>query len=230
MKQKAMTTTTPLRDIFNCILANSSEFVQQNLTWKTMEPLLYYHRNNHLPPIPTTLEEAVEYIAFNEHPFKNYFQGYVTLGEDVALFFGDKTLIELIPETTFLGLDGTFKTRPQPTLFSQLYNVLVKFMGTPIPVAHIIMTNKSESFYNLVFEKLKSLAGEEWSPEEIMSDFERAVLNSLKTTFPQANLSGCRFHFAQASYLRVQKHRKDEYEQVCNFDQINNINNIFYYF
>ena len=90
----------------------------------------------------------------------------------------------------------------------------MKFLGTPIPVAHIIMTNKSEKFYDIVFEKLKSLGGENWAPEEIMSDFEKAVLNSIGTTFPEANLSGCRFHFAQASYLRVQKHRKDEYEQV----------------
>ena len=214
MKQKARTTTIPTRDIYNQIVSLSSEFVQKNLTWKIMEPVLYYHRNNNLPPIPKTLEEAIEFIAFNEHPFKEYFQGYVTLGEHLALFFGDKTLIELIPETTFLGVDGTFGVRPQPGLFSQLYNILVKFMGTSIPVAHIIMTNKSEEFYNLVFEKLKSLAGENWAPDEIMSDFEKAVLNSLQTAFPEANLSGCRFHFAQAGYPRVQKHRKEEYEQV----------------
>ena len=115
-----------------------------------------------------------------------------------------------------MGVDGTYKTRPQPGLFSQLYNIVVKFMGTSIPVAHIIMTNKSETFYNLVFEKLKNLAGDNWTPDEIMSDFEKAVLNSLGNMFPEANLSGCRFHFAQASYLRVQKHRKDEYEQVEN--------------
>ena len=216
MKHRSRTTTTPLRDIFNQVEALSSEFVQKNLTWKVMEPLLYYHRNNFLPPIPKTLEEAIELIAFNEHPFKEYFQGYVTLGEEVAIFFGDKALIELIHETKFMGVDGTYKTRPQPGLFSQLYNIVVKFMGTSIPVAHIIMTNKSETFYNLVFEKLKNLAGDNWTPDEIMSDFEKAVFNSLGNIFPEANLSGCRFHFAQASYLRVQKHRKDEYEQVDN--------------
>ena len=216
MKQKARTTTKCLHDVYNQVIAISPEFVQKNLTWKTMEPILNYHRNNNLPPVPTTIEEALEYVAFNDHPYKEYFQGYVTLGEDLALFFGDKTLIELMPETTFLGVDGTYKTRPQPGLFSQLYNVLVKFMGTPIPIAHILMTKKSEKFYDLVFEKLKRLGGENWVPEEITSDFEKAVLNSLKNTFPDANLSGCRFHFAQASYLRVQKHRKEEYEQVGN--------------
>ena len=86
MKHRSRTTTTPLRDIFNQVEALSSEFVQKNLTWKVMEPLLYYHRNNFLPPIPKTLEEAIKLIAFNEHPFKEYFQGYVTLGEEVAIF------------------------------------------------------------------------------------------------------------------------------------------------
>ena len=86
------------------------------------------------------------------------------------------------------------KLAPQPGLFSQLYNVFVKFMGTPIPIAHFLMTKKSEKFYNLVFEKLKRLGGENWVPEEITSDFEKAVLNSLKNTFPDANLSGCRFN------------------------------------
>ena len=95
MKQKARNTTNCLHDVYNQVIAISSEFVQQNLTWKTMEPILHYHRNNNLPPIPTTIEEALEYIAFNNHPFKDYFQGYVTLGENLALFFGDRTLIEL---------------------------------------------------------------------------------------------------------------------------------------
>ena len=43
MKKKSKFTTQPTRDIYNKVISESFNYVKQNLTWKTMEPLLYYH-------------------------------------------------------------------------------------------------------------------------------------------------------------------------------------------
>jgi len=38
-----------------------------------------------------------------------------------------------------------------------------------------------------------------WNPQNMMLDFEKAVMNYFSTTFPQASLSECYFHFRQSS-------------------------------
>lgn len=50
MKQLAASSTVPLKDIYNKVLARSGPLVQANLTWPKMEQQLRYHRNQTLPP------------------------------------------------------------------------------------------------------------------------------------------------------------------------------------
>jgi hypothetical protein len=71
--------------IYNKVISESSDYVKQNLTWKAMETLLYYHRNCNLQPFPISLVEAVEFLAFNEHQFRDYF-----LGRRSCIVFADK--------------------------------------------------------------------------------------------------------------------------------------------
>ncbi len=42
------------------------------------------------------------------------------------------------------------------------------------------------------------------SPEEIMTDFELALVQSLELEFPGARIHGCYFHFAQCLWRKVQ--------------------------
>jgi len=43
-----------------------------------------------------------------------------------------------------------------------------------------------------------------WNPQNMMLDFEKAVMNYFSTTFPQASLSECYFHFRQSLHRQLQ--------------------------
>jgi hypothetical protein len=85
----------------------------------------------------------------------------------------------MVSVTKCLGEDGTYKVGPQLVLFHQLFNIVVEFKDTFIPVTHSVMPNKSETFYEIIFIKLKELIGFEWKPAQIMCDFKKAVFNAI---------------------------------------------------
>jgi hypothetical protein len=43
-----------------------------------------------------------------------------------------------------------------------------------------------------------------WNTQNMMLEFEKAVMNYFSTTFPQASLSGCYFHFRQGLHRQLQ--------------------------
>ncbi len=85
-------------------------------------------------------------------------------------------------------------------MFGQLLNILVVYKDFAIPVCHVLMSGKDEGLYDKILLNFKELVGD-FQPESAMSDFERAILNSLKTAFPNSRVTGCRFHFGQAGNL-----------------------------
>ena len=44
-----------------------------------------------------------------------------------------------------------------------------------------------------------------FSPDEIMTDFELALVQSLELEFPGARIHGCYFHFSQCLWRKVQR-------------------------
>ena len=82
MKELSGLTTTPLKDIYNQVLLECSRFVQDNLT-------LRYTRNQKLPPVPTSIDEIHDHLAFGQHPFQGLYKGQVTYGEERAILFAD---------------------------------------------------------------------------------------------------------------------------------------------
>ena len=101
-----------------------------------------------------------------------------------------------------LFVDATFKTKPNH--FYQILNILVDFQGTVIPVVHVVMTGKKESLYRAVFQKFKDLVDhQEWTPTQVMIDFETALGTTLIDTFPGIRVTGCRFHFGQANLKKI---------------------------
>ena len=99
-----------------------------------------------------------------------------------------------------LFVDGTFSVRPHHNIFAQIINILVEINGLVIPVAHALLTNKDEGLYDAMWDKFKSLIPG-FSPVNCMSDFEKGLLNSMKAAFPNARVTGCRFHFGQAGTI-----------------------------
>lgn len=68
------------------------------------------------------------------------------------------------------------------------------------------MTDKTEALYSAVLEKIKEFVQEidpgEFAVEITISDYEDAIMNAMKSAFPNRNPKGCWFHYGQVIFLK----------------------------
>ena len=67
-----------------------------------------------------------------------------------------------------------------------------------VPVYWVLMTNKTEKSYSMVFSSIIEDLGCEFKPATVGIDFEKAFIKAVGKAFPDADLIGCLFHFKQA--------------------------------
>lgn len=65
-----------------------------------------------------------------------------------------------------------------------------------MPCAWVLMTRKTTLSYNSVWEAIKELCPN-FKPTRAMSDFEKALMKSLRDSFPGIVVKGCYFHICQ---------------------------------
>ena len=58
------------------------------------------------------------------------------------------------------------------------------------------MTNKSESLYEAVLEKILEMIPN-FQPKLAIGDFEKASRNAFRNTFSSIEVSGCLFHYTR---------------------------------
>ena len=114
-------------------------------------------------------------------------------------FFFPENIAKLGVHTKVVQCDGTFRTAPS-TATGRFYQILMlhaKYEGHVMSFIKVIMTGKSGALYKAVFKKIKEELPDSVNPETVMCDFEAALLNGLKEIFPEADVTGCWFHFSQ---------------------------------
>ena len=97
-------------------------------------------------------------------------------------------------------MDGTYRSCPKT--FYQIFNIIghLKEKNLTLPILSVLMKTKYEiSYYNL-FENIKLMIFEnkinvDFSKIYFMTDFESALRNSLKKSFPESAILGCYFHY-----------------------------------
>ena len=67
------------------------------------------------------------------------------------------------------------------------------------------MSGKTQELYGLVMQNIMA-AVQQAAPGEnsvrlMVSDYEEAILNTMRATFPNGRERGCWFHFGQVSWL-----------------------------
>ena len=110
--------------------------------------------------------------------------------------------INMFSKCNQLFFDATFKSCPKSMY--EIFNIagFFKDIDGIIPLMYIPMSNKSERLYTIVLDNvLKILKLFNIDINSItnlmMSDFEIALRNSIKNSFPQAILDGCFFHYSK---------------------------------
>ena len=117
-----------------------------------------------------------------------------------VFIFGTKESLAWLKENRHWLVDGTFKT--SPSIFLQIFTVHVLIKENVIPCVYVLLTNKCEESYKLVFNKLKSLEPL-LDPISVLIDFEIAVKNAIACVFPRANITGCFFHLGQCVWRKI---------------------------
>ena len=121
--------------------------------------------------------------------------------ENRILVFATNDNIQLLAESPSWFMDGTFKTAPE--LFFQLYTIHSCTAKKVLPCVYALLPNKQQATYNRLFEILKEHQNN-LAPQNVMVDFELAVLNAITTSFPDSSKKGCFFHFSQAIFKKIQ--------------------------
>ena len=111
-----------------------------------------------------------------------------------------------------LFADGTFKYSPR--FFNQMYTFFVFNNGFYLPIAHFLLINKTQATYaNMLQILIKECEKNGFSFTDklrngsIMLDFEKAMINAAKISFPGCQIQGCKFHLCQSWWKKNQEPR-----------------------
>jgi len=96
-------------------------------------------------------------------------------------------------------------------LSSLLYPVMHCFQicerYTYLPLVFALLSNKDQLTYEFVFRRSIDQCNSVnlmLSPRTVITDFEKAAMNAVSTIFQNAQRRGCRFHFGQPWWRRIQ--------------------------
>ena len=166
---------------------------------------LYKHKSKTIPPLPKSRHDIKlkdEWVLCEDG--QRRFLVEQDQEELEMIIFCSDIGLKILAESIRWNADGTF-TCPPPE-FEQLYLIHGLYKSILIPVGFILLTGKSELLYKKMLRELKDAAlniGLELKPQELVIDFEKAVMNAFKFHWPNIRIIGCFFHLASNFYKKV---------------------------
>ena len=124
--------------------------------------------------------------------------------EDLVIFTTDDNLQRLAASNTIF-MDGTF--RSYPVLFKQLYSIHGMYRDHVVPLVYCLLKDMRRATYYQILELIKRRLADldlTLEPTTVISDFEKALVPTIRTQLPTSQHHGCLFHFSQAIWKRVQ--------------------------
>ena len=115
--------------------------------------------------------------------------------DDKIILLGTQSNIHHLAEVDCLYMDGTFQIGPH--LFYRIFSVHILKYGQTFPMVYALLPNKQQATYNRTFMMVKEAA---LNPDSssVLSDFEQALINSIRLNFPAPQHRGCYYHYSQA--------------------------------
>ena len=173
-------------------------------------------RKGAMPANPLSLQDLVIPDEFKKtlksQDFLLYDSGQ---GDKRTLIFSTHRNLQLLARSQHWYADGTFKT--VPPLFAQLYTIHGLINNNIVPAVFVLMSEKTEESYRMVFSKLKQLEPS-MRPISVMTDFETATVKAFQHEFIGIQLRGCFFHFCQCLYRNIQSNGlQHRYENDADF-------------
>jgi hypothetical protein len=196
MRDLATNTQRSLSDIYKAVIITAPASVKCTLTFPIVYQKLHHIRAARFPNNPASPAETCE-VMLGDNPYSDYCQGVVQFEDQCGLLFASSQILEITNQIEEIFMDATFRIVPCNFPGGQVLTLLGDYNGTVIPFIHILMSGKREGLYITSLSKLVELCPA-FNPTLAMADFEQAISNSLRRTFPDIVVKGCRFHFGQA--------------------------------
>jgi hypothetical protein len=118
--------------------------------------------------------------------------------------------LKLFNNIIYIFEDAIFKTSPRG--YYQTLNIMgfVEEIKRSIPLLIIPMTHKSFSSYNNIFITLKNLIDNlnmkiNFDKFIFITDYEKALRNSIIKNFPNSKFEGCYFHYVKILWCYAKK-------------------------
>lgn len=139
--------------------------------------------------------------------FRRYWLGEIHGEQHQILIWATNESLSYMRYNTHTFIDGTFRATPHP--FYQCIIVMVYDRGTEtyVPTIYSLLTAKNEYIYSELFHQIVMLMEYNWMPSIITTDFEQALISSIKQEFPESKIYGCYFHLKQAINKKLKKYK-----------------------
>ena len=139
-------------------------------------------------------------IQEREENFLQYDSG--SEDEDRIMIFGTNQGLQDISEWKTIGVDGTFDITPKCFEKGQLVTIHMIVQHVAIPRLYILLPNKKGETYKRLYQIIQNL-NSNFSPNEVLMDYELANINALKEIFTNITIWGCLFHLCQNVYKKI---------------------------
>ncbi|CAF1356593.1 unnamed protein product [Adineta ricciae] len=126
------------------------------------------------------------------------------IGQRMVLYATDEQL-RLLFDCSHILMDGTFDSCPPH--FDQIYSIHGIRNGQNFLCVLALLTGRFAAIYKDLFMILTQHAnrlGLHFSPSQITTDFEPAMISAVADEFPNARHIGCYYHFVQSIHRQVQ--------------------------
>ncbi|CAF4728863.1 unnamed protein product, partial [Rotaria socialis] len=87
-------------------------------------------------------------------------------------------------------------------------SIVASAQDASFPCVFALLTGRSSSIYKEMLQQLEEEAERlqmDFVPNQITTDFEKALVKPLREQFPRARHTGCFFHFCQAIYRKIRE-------------------------
>lgn len=195
-----------MRRVYDQVANNDSGDSDEVQQFNTFRSRLNRRRAEFVPPLPIDIDDVDIQGEWAKTQKGRLFLNKLDNNWGMAVFTTSR-LLKALQQCTCVYVDGTFKTAPNP--YVQFLSIHGLYNGFVVPLVFCLVDGKSIGQYRQILQQLKQeilrKTGMNWNPQQVVLDFEQAMLLAIQTELPGTKLSGCYFHFTQNLWRHIQE-------------------------
>ncbi|XP_064483053.1 uncharacterized protein LOC135395896 [Ornithodoros turicata] len=212
VKQKAAANCTEKPSRLICAeirKAETHEATLDHTDMKLLREAAYRARRRILPRLPKSREDVHKILASSASlTTTNRGESFVLANDSSmgVVVLSCASNVSFLCTLDKIFMDGTFRSCTK--YFKQLFTIHGLRNGIYVPLVFSLLPSKEETRYLKVMQFVKQAAaeaGKTFEPTTVVVDFETAIHNAVRLSWPNANIVGCRFHLGQAWWRKIQK-------------------------